>query len=149
MNYATRGARFIAAVIDILIVVAVAILVGMVLGTLQLNNSFVNLVFQLALGYGYYAFYQAQSGQTLGKKAMGIKIVNLSGKKPDVNTFLFRETLVLVPGILIQLGFITSIFSTVGSLLSLVVLFGYAMILWDGKRQGLHDKIVKTFVVKA
>ena len=148
MNYATRGARFIAAVIDILIVVAVAILVGMVLGTLQLNNSFVNLVFQLALGYGYYAFYQAQSGQTLGKKAMGIKIVNLSGKKPDVNTFLFRETLVLVPGILIQLGFITSIFSTVGSLLSLVVLFGYAMILWDGKRQGLHDKIVKTFVVK-
>jgi uncharacterized RDD family membrane protein YckC len=37
----------------------------------------------------------------------------------------------------------------IGKIVSSIILFiGYLMILWDGKKQGLHDKIAGTVVIK-
>ena len=31
---------------------------------------------------------------------------------------------------------------------AIIIFIGYLMIIWDGKKQGMHDKIVGTYVVK-
>lgn len=142
MNYVGAGRRFVAALLDTIILgVVSAILGGVLAGVVGvkaaggINTSaiagiatFSNLV-SLVLGIAYYVFYQAKMGQTLGKKVMGIKVVDVGGKTPGVLTFFLREI--------------------VGKTVSALILFiGYLMIIWDGKKQGLHDKIASTYVIK-
>lgn len=136
-NYAGAGRRFVAVFIDGLIILAVYMILGMVLGTGGLggaNSSNLMLaalsnVVSLAIQIGYFVFYQASAGQTLGKKVMGVKVVDMQGKTPGAMTFFVREI--------------------IGKLVSTIILFiGYLMILWDGRKQGLHDKIAGTVVVR-
>lgn len=131
-EYADRGARFLAFLIDAVVLAIAGAIIGAVLGAAvgggEAGSALSNLL-GLGLGIGYYVFYQEKYGQTLGKKAMSIKVVNEEGKTPDKMTFVMREV--------------------VGKFLSaLILMIGYLMILWDSKRQGLHDKIAKTYVVK-
>ena len=68
--------------------------------------------------------YQA----TLGKMAMGIKVVNYNGQRLDFTKALLRN---------------------LSKFLSAFILgIGYIMIIFDDRKQGLHDKIADTFVVK-
>ncbi len=132
LEYADRGARFLAFLIDAVLLGIVGGVVGGVLGAItgggNTGSAFSNLV-GLVLGIGYYVFYQEKYGQTIGKKAMGMKVVTEDGKTPDKVTFLLREI--------------------VGKFISAIILMiGFFMILWDPKRQGLHDKLAKTYVVK-
>jgi len=47
------------------------------------------------------------------------------------------------------IGIPIAILRYIGKILSGVILgIGYLMIAWDAKKQGLHDKIAKTFVIK-
>ena len=69
-------------------------------------------------------------GQSLGKMAIGIKIVKTDGSSVGFEGALIREI--------------------IGKLVSSLIFFlGYIWILFDGKRQGWHDKIAGTYVVKA
>jgi uncharacterized RDD family membrane protein YckC len=75
-------------------------------------------------------------GQTLGKMAVGIKVVHtLDGSLPTWGHAIARWALpaaaALVP--------------SVGGLCWLLI---YLWILWDPNRQGLHDKVAKTVVVR-
>ncbi|KKQ59381.1 MAG: RDD domain protein, partial [Candidatus Daviesbacteria bacterium GW2011_GWA2_38_17] len=84
---------------------------------------------QLVLAIGYYVWFQSRTGQTLGKKVMKIKVVNATGATPSLGTFALREIL--------------------GKLASGLILgIGYLMVAWDSKKQGLHDKIASTYVVR-
>ena len=79
--------------------------------------------------YFYWVVLQHKMGQTLGKKALGIKVVDIEGKTPTYMTFFLREV--------------------VGKLISGIILgIGYLMVIWDPNKQGLHDKIASTYVVK-
>lgn len=85
---------------------------------------------QLAVNLGYALYFIGNRGQTLGKMAMGIKVVKLDTNDPPgyVGAFL-REV--------------------VGKLLSSLALgLGYLWMLWDDKKQTCHDKIAGTVVVK-
>ncbi|MBI2028114.1 MAG: RDD family protein [Candidatus Levybacteria bacterium] len=127
MNYAGAGARFLAAIIDGLILLVINSIFGFVLG--GNNQSPLSYLLSLGVSIGYWVFYQASQGQTIGKKVMRIKVVDASGNKPTVMTFFLREI--------------------IGKLVSAIILFiGYLMILWDAKKQGLHDKIAGTVVVR-
>jgi uncharacterized RDD family membrane protein YckC len=131
MKYVGFGPRLLAAIIDSILLNIVGFIIGMVL-QMVMGKSGLTLaqVISLAINIYYIVFYQASTGQTLGKKAMGIKVVTLDGKKPSAGIFFLRDI--------------------VGKLVSAVILFiGFFMILWDGKKQGLHDKIASTVVVKA
>ncbi len=88
--------------------------------------SFVSLVIAVV----YFVFLQQKmGGQTLGKKALGIKVVDASGKVPSYVTLFLREI--------------------IGKLISAIIFgIGYLMVVWDSKKQGLHDKIASTFVIK-
>lgn len=83
------------------------------------------------IGWGYMVYFTASRGQTLGKMAMKIKVININtGKSPDYLHAFLRE----VPG-----KFISSI------LLEL----GYLWMLWDKNKQTWHDKMAGTVVVNA
>jgi uncharacterized RDD family membrane protein YckC len=87
-------------------------------------------ILQLAVDVWYLVFFQAKKGQTLGKKAVGIKVVDRNGNKPSLGTFAIRE--------LVGKWILDTI--TLG--------IGYLIVAFDSKKQGLHDKIANTFVVK-
>lgn len=68
-------------------------------------------------------------GRTLGKMAVGTKVVNEDGIAPSLLTALVREV--------------------IGKFVSAIVLMlGYIWILFDPKFQGWHDKIASTYVIK-
>ncbi len=131
MNYATPGSRFVAYLVDVVVLTAAIFVVNMLLSIVGLvNPTAQNNLVGLIVALLYVVVYQAKTGQTLGKKVMNIKVVTEDGKTPDMVKFFLREV--------------------IGKALSSIILgIGYLMILWDSKRQGLHDKIAKTYVVKA
>lgn len=87
------------------------------------------VTFNLILAFVYYVIYQHKSGQTFGKQFMGIKVITIDGQTPTIRTFFLREY--------------------VGKLLSTITLgIGYFMVVFDTKKQALHDKLAGTFVIK-
>lgn len=127
MNYAGFWIRFAAALLDSVIILALSMIAATVFSAVKLGT--VSSIAQLLLGIGYYVWFQSRTGQTLGKKVMKIKVVNGSGVTPSLGIFALREI--------------------VGKLVSSLILgIGYLMVAWDSKKQGLHDKIAGTYVVR-
>ena len=79
-----------------------------------------------------------KNGMTLGKQALGIKAVREDGQPWTFGTGLFREFVIKYLLVGVVGGFII-----VGSLIN------YLWPLWDDRKQALHDKIIKDYVVKA
>ena len=86
------------------------------------------IFFWLCSGVIYFIGFWAWRGQTLGKMALKMKIVKCDGGSIGIGRAILRY---------------------IGYLLSTVIAFiGHFMVIWDRKKQGLHDKIAKTYVVK-
>jgi len=78
----------------------------------------------------YHLFFTALKGQTPGKMLFRIKVVDAQGKKPTVGLAFLREVL--------------------GRMISTLALgIGFFCIAGDPQKQGWHDEIAETFVVKA
>lgn len=99
------------------------------------------------LGFAYFTVLHAKWGQTLGKKAFGIRVVKAAdhsavtwGQAIARQAFVYAITVVTV-----VLNFLTP----AAGVLGFVGLIDNAWILWDERRQSLHDKVAKTMVVKA
>jgi len=84
-----------------------------------------------AVGIAYFGHFEGGvTGQTLGKRVAGIRVV-------DAETG--------VPGI----GFGRAVGRYFARILSAIpCLLGYFWMLWDGRKQTWHDKIVRTVVAK-
>lgn len=128
MKYSTSLSRFLAALIDVVIVgVVTSVLVSLAgRGAGSTVQSFFNL-----LGFIYYVGMTYYYGATLGKKALNMKVVDeATGNKLTFGQVIMREV--------------------VGKLISgVVLLLGFVWIIFDAKKQGWHDKIAKTVVVNA
>src|SRR5689334_13916776 len=122
-QYAGFGLRLASFLIDgILLAIPNAIVqnaAGQVAGTL----------FSLALGIGYSIYFiGSPSGQTIGMKAMSIRVVDAqTAGRVDYSRCVVR--------------YLVSILS------ALVFLLGYFWMLWDPRRQTWHDKAAGTVVV--
>ncbi|AMV71292.1 hypothetical protein JCM30471_31280 [Desulfuromonas carbonis] len=82
-----------------------------------------------ALGVIYYVGFTGYCGQTPGKMALRIKVIRTNGNDIGYGVALVRET--------------------VGKFLSTLILgIGYLMVAFDEQKQGLHDRLVKTYVIK-
>lgn len=81
----------------------------------------------------------AWNGQTVGKKVTGIRVVRENGENITAGFAFVRQTLVIQ----ILFGMFAAL------LLFIPTLLNYLWPLWDDKHQALHDKIVKTRVVRA
>lgn len=124
VELASAGQRLGARIIDIIIGVVIALVVGFV------DARFLPIL----AGIAYEVCFVALKGQTPGKMAMKIKIVSAdNGGLPSWGAAAGRW---VIPAI----GYIV---------LVLPGLLVHASLLWDRRRQGWHDKAVKTLVVKA
>ena len=80
--------------------------------------------------YSIVFIIMAHIGSSVGKRMVGIKIVKADGNQPGCITgVLLREIIG---------KFISSI----------IILLGFIWIIIDDKRQGWHDKIAETYVVR-
>lgn len=132
--------RFFAVIIDSMIVGAIqfglSFLMVLTIGSVGGNNpeataamSGLASLVSLLLGTAYYVFFTGYGGQTPGKMAMSVKVIRTDGEEIGFGRALLRE----VPGKFIS-----------GILLGI----GYLMVAFDRQKQGLHDKIADTYVIK-
>ena len=93
-EYADIGARVIANLIDAIILSIITIPIIILVGFMQ-NDSLTTAVSGfISIGqYFYYVYFIGKSGQTLGKKAMKIRVIKLETKDhPDyVGAFFARS----------------------------------------------------------
>ena len=147
-DLAGLGKRFGARLLDTLILFVPFLVISFVLalgGTLGTGVGFdpagflLNVVFTVAV-IGYFAWFESSSGQTLGKKALGIRTVGPGGGLPTTAQAAKRNAwylLGLIPflGGLAQLAVVIAIAVTISS---------------DPRDQGVHDKFAEgTTVVNA
>ncbi len=90
----------------------------------------------------YFGGLVAWQGRTLGQRAMGMSVVRAEdgGKLPLDRSFL-RAVIFWGPDVL-------GVIPTVGSLAGLIALIGLLSAAWDQRKQGWHDKLGRSLVVK-
>lgn len=137
VNFAGVGRRWVAAMVDSLIIIVVNWLVSFMVGLVLIFagqeiavwNSVIG-IFTVIVNYLYYIWMIGKWGQTLGKKLLKIKVVDIYGKAPGYKRAFIREV--------------------VGKFVSaIVLLLGYFWAIWDKKKQTWHDKLAQTAVVRA
>jgi len=120
--------RFGAIFIDIIAVGIVSgILNGLVFGGDAVRGN--GLTTLLGLAYYLYFWSSYGHGQTPGSRVLGIRVVKTTGAE-----------LTLVDAFIRYVGFILS---------CIVIFIGVIWVAFDANKQGWHDKIAGTYVVKA
>ncbi len=130
-QYARWFTRLAAATIDAMIAIGVYFLYNMATGVSLTDPSALEssgsnipvLLISIAM-----IIMTGLKGQTPGKMLFKIKVVKTSGENISMLTAILRET--------------------VGKWISSILFIGYLWPLWDSKKQGWHDKIAGTIVVK-
>ena len=120
--------RFLAIVIDS---IGVGIVSGILTSILYQDAGVGSSGLQTLLGVIYFCYFWSSygKGQTLGMRALGIKVVKTDGSQLD-----------LVGAFLRYIGLFISI---------LCLFIGVIWAAFDAQKQGWHDKIAGTYVVKA
>lgn len=134
--------RWVAWLIDWLVLLAIRFAVLSVVGLLAMGIEAANLETEavatvgglIALGllylcaWPYYALMEAfAGGATLGKKALGLQVIDIDGETPTFAQTSVRFFLRIVSAALLGIGFL--------------------MIAFTGKRQALHDIAANCLVV--
>lgn len=145
VELAGAGRRLLARIVDLLIFILFAIIVGIATsGTGDASDESTEVPLGLtllfiAVSLVYEVWMIAARGQTLGKMAMRVKVVRVdTGGSPGLNTSFNRWVL---PGVF---GAIGAFYQVVGLVSALI----YLSLLWGKNRQGWHDMVAKTLVVK-
>ncbi len=120
------GIRFVAAIIDDLILLVISFVVAALL--LPFLTDVTSLLIGIALNVGYYAYFWTQhEGQSPGKRIMHIRIVKTNGTPLTMTDALVR---------------------VVGYYFSRLSLgLGYLWAAFDANNQAWHDKMANTYVV--
>jgi uncharacterized RDD family membrane protein YckC len=137
-KYAGFGIRFLAFLIDY-IFTALILVLPLVIYFLtdpyarevaeKQNGGSLGTQIAIILLWIYFVIRIARHGQTPGKKIMKVKVIRLKdGQVPGFLRAIIRES--------------------VGKWLSNFFLLGYLWVIWDKKKQGWHDKIAGTVVIK-
>ena len=119
---ASFGVRLVAALIDGILLGIVGYVLGELLGA-------VGSALQILIGLGYYVYLEGSpSGQTLGKRAMNIRVID------------FNTGGSIGPG--------RAVVRYLGRILSGIPCgLGYFWMLWDAEKQTWHDKLAASVVV--
>ena len=132
--------RLVATLIDAFVVFVLQFLLGSLLalagfasaggieGTAG-NMAILIQLFGFVLSFAYYVFFTGYCGQTPGKMALRIKVIRRDGSSLSYGRAAFRE---------IPAKFISGIIFGIG----------YLMVAFDDQKQGLHDRMADTYVIK-
>jgi uncharacterized RDD family membrane protein YckC len=136
---ATLRDRILALIIDVVIVAAVYLLLFVILVNLfpfSIDNSpFLGYLLATLLPIGLFVLYSffsemIMNGQTLGKKSIGLRVVRIDGKEPELSDYLIR-----------------SVFHLLDTLFSSGIV-GALLIGSSSKKQRLGDIIAHTTVIR-
>lgn len=133
--YASYGNRIVAYILDWLLLSMILFLVigGLALFIGNRSEDFVAIMTMLCaftLLFGYFGyFWTQQGGQTLGQKLMKIRVIRRDGQPLSLGRAIARVFGYWVNGFVFSLGWLWP--------------------LWDEQKQGWHDKIADTVVVRA
>ncbi|WP_053366721.1 RDD family protein [Bacillus sp. FJAT-27245] len=128
VRFASFGERLVALIIDSVILGVAGGVLGLLFAFADDNGVFINFL-SLILGIAYKAGMEGSSNQaTLGKMAMGIKVIGPDGGRISYGRAIGRY------------------FATILS--SLILGIGYLMALWTKEKRTLHDFIADTYVIK-
>ena len=121
------GSRFVASIIDGILLALVAILLLVVLSS---TSAVLAQFLGLALPVVYHWFFWTRrDGQTPGKSVVGIRVVKADGSELSNSDAFIRA-----------IGYHVS---------SLILCLGYIWAIFDGNNQTWHDKLAGTYVVSA
>ncbi len=136
MIYASFGLRLLAFILDIIVVVAIETLVFWLIPNDHFvsrhiipNFGSVDSAISAGILWLYFIVLTKRFGATIGKRALGLRVVMSDGQPVDWFTIMVRE----------MAG---KIFST------LPLGLGFWWVSWDTRKQALHDKIASTVVIK-
>ena len=118
--------RLLAAILDSFIIGIPAIIIQLAIIFITGMQS-LQYVISLALVV-LVVYLEGMKGGTPGKLILGMRIVNQNGDYIGIPSAILRYIGKFVSALIIGIGFL--------------------MIAWDSKKQGLHDKIAKTYVVR-
>jgi uncharacterized RDD family membrane protein YckC len=132
-DYAGWWARVAAYVIDVVLLV-VSLIVVVVIG--EAISTAIALVLILlwvvATLIGYWTYFEgSESGQTPGKRALGIRVRTTSDERISYGQAFGRNLVARIIGLLPIVGLIDVLWP-----------------LWDSEKQCLHDKAASTIVVR-
>jgi uncharacterized RDD family membrane protein YckC len=119
------GERLIAIFVDGIIL---GIVGGLLFGQFQDGPASGIVTFLVGVTYQWY-FLTQQNGQTLGKRMMGIRVVKVNDRPLETADVIVR-----------YVGYYIN---------SFVFGIGWLWALFDNRKQGWHDKLAGTLVVKA
>lgn len=141
VTYAGFWWRFLAYIIDALILSVIFFPLGMAVGLGMAASGaepdsplspVVNLSlygFQILTNWLYHAFCESSSWQgTIGKKILGLRVTDMTGNKISFGRATGRYFGMLLSGMICSIGFI--------------------MVAFTEKKQGLHDMLASTLVLK-
>lgn len=133
-QYADWVTRVVATLIDAactiavwIVVFIIAMILGQIATALGVLFGFVGYLGALAIGF-YFAYLTGETGQSPGKRVMGIKVVEESTGQP-------------IGG---AMGIVRQIAHAIDSFICMI---GYLFPLWDPKRQTIADKVLSTVVL--
>jgi len=132
IEYAGFWKRLLAFIIDTVLLWVVQMIITLILALVIDSAGVAYMVFSMALqitiSWLYYAIQESSSSQaTIGKRALGIIVTDLGGKRISFGRATGRYFAKIISG--------------------LILLIGYIMIAFTKKKQGLHDIIADTLVV--
>ncbi|SRR5713101_2687370 len=120
--------RFVALFVDGIILGIVTAIINIALNLSVTNRGGL----QTLLGILYYTYFWSSSspwpGQTIGNKLLNIRVIKTDGSDLSITTALIR-----------YVGLVISI---------LVIFIGVIWAAFDPNKQGWHDKIAGTYVIK-
>ncbi len=138
-SYAGFWIRALAYLIDSVLLItvqtALSLLINLTIGMLGIATeedpaiTTIIWLFGAVLSISYAVFFTGYCGQTPGKMALRIKVIRTDGSPVSYGRAALREVL--------------------GKFISSILLgIGYLMVAFDNRKQGLHDKIADTYVIK-
>lgn len=151
--------RFLARLIDsvLLFVVNLVILVPVIIALLNVDgttgngmggnyaSAVITAILSTVIYLGYYGLMESSRGQTVGKMAMKLRVVSLSGGNPTFEQAIKRNIWLGLP----ILGLVPIFGGLVGSLVQLVAVIMIAVgISKDPDRRPWTDKFAGTQVIK-
>lgn len=137
VEYAHIGRRFIASLIDGIMLTVIMSGIGAAIGfiiipktkaMLEMLTMLMNLI-QFALGLFYFSYMESsKNSATFGKMLMGIKVTDMDGNRISLGRGVKRY-LAKIPS-------------------ALILLIGFIMAAFTDKRQALHDKLAGCLVIR-
>lgn len=128
MQYAGFWTRFLAALLDGLVLAIPSIIISSVTKGIE-GAETLGLIIGILMGWLYDALLESSSKQaTLGKQALGIVVTDLNGERISFGRATVRHFSKFLSGI--------------------IFLIGYIMAAFTKRKQALHDMIAGTLVVK-